>query len=57
MNNCDVRRKMKIRLSIIYIYVAAVKETVRVILNDPVCKGDNARFTTVPLKLCLSKYE
>ena len=47
MNNCDVRRKMKIRLSIIYIYVAAVKETVSVILNDPVCKGDNARFTTV----------
>ena len=28
-----------------------------VILSDPLCKNGNARFTNVPLKLCLIKYE
>ena len=28
-----------------------------VFLRDPLYKDDNARFTTVPLKLCLIKYE
>ena len=31
--------------------------TVSVISCDPLCKDDNARFTTVSLKLCLTKYE
>ena len=34
-----------------------IKGTVNVISSDPPCKDDNARFTTVPLKLCLIKYE
>ena len=31
-------------------YLKVLKGTVSVFLSDPLCKDDNARFTTVPLK-------
>ena len=34
-----------------------IKGTASVILSNPLCKNGNARFTNVPLKLCLIKYE
>ena len=31
-------------------------KTASIISSDPPCKDDNARFRTLPLKLCLIKY-
>ena len=31
-------------------HIGSIKGTVSVTSNDPLCKEDNARFTTVPLK-------
>ena len=33
-----------------------LKGTASIISSDPPCKDDNARFRTLPLKLCLIKY-